>query len=79
MTYEQALEELGDIDSFCRMCCNNCTSNDWYCPSECDDLEKARLLDFDRIVKCYAVHEGNLAKVFRYIKSTKLARKKGGY
>ncbi len=79
MTEQQAREEIPDIDTFCRICCDNCTSNDWYCPSDCEDLEKARKLDFDRIVKCYARHDGDLSKVARYIKTTKINRVKGGY
>lgn len=72
MTYEQALEEMGDIDDFCIKCCNRCTGNDWYCPSPCDMLEKARQLDYSRLVKCYARHEGDLNKVSRYISQAKV-------
>lgn len=79
MTIEEAREEIPDIDTFCRHCCNRCTTNDWYCPSDCNMLEKARKLDFDRILKCYARNDGDLNKVFRYIKRTPIIRKKGGY
>jgi hypothetical protein len=79
MTDKEALEELVDIDNFCKHACDMCTANDWYCPSECEMLEKARKLDFDRIVKCYAKHDGDMCKVFMYIKSTKINRKRGGY
>ncbi len=79
MTFEQAKEDLGDIDSFCHQVCVCCTANDAFCPSECDDLQKARQLDFDRLVKCYARNGGDLVAVIRYIKSTKINRKKGGY
>lgn len=75
MTYEQALEEIGDINSFCKICCNYCQANDWYCPSECDFLEKARMLDFDRIVKSWAKNNGDYYKVFQYIKRAKLSKK----
>ena len=78
MTYEKAKEELKDIDSFCHAACIAC-NNEWFCPSYCDMLLKAEKLDFDRIVKCYARHDGDMSKVFRYIKETKLNRKKGGY
>jgi hypothetical protein len=71
MSYEQALLELGDIDSFCRQVCACCTSNDWYCPTDCTDLEKARRIDFDRIVFSYARNDGDLSKVMRYIKQAK--------
>jgi hypothetical protein len=79
MTVEEAKKDLGDIDRFCRCVCDYCTANDWYCPTYCEMLEKARKIDFNRILKCYAKHEGDLMKVVRYIKATKIQRKKGGY
>ena len=79
MTVEEAKKELCNIDCFCRQVCNQCTANDWYCPTYCEVLEKARKLDFCRIIKCYAKHEGDWTKVLRYVKSTKIIRKKGGY
>ena len=78
MTYEEAKEELKDIDSFCHRTCIACNS-EWFCPSYCDMLLKAKKLDFDRIIKCYAKHDGDMCKVFRYLETTKLNRKKGGY
>lgn len=72
MTVQQAKEEIPNIDIFCSQCCDNCTANDWYCPSECDFLEKARKLDFDRIVKSFARNDGDFRKVCRYIMTTKL-------
>lgn len=79
MTVEQAREEIPDIDTFCRLCCNRCTANDWYCPTECEVLQKARKLDFERIIKCYTKYDGDLQKVDRYIRATKINRIKGGY
>ncbi|MBR2870156.1 MAG: hypothetical protein IKB98_02075 [Clostridia bacterium] len=79
MRIDKARQELIDIDNFCKKACDGCTANDWYCPSECEMLTKARKLDFERIVRCYAYHDGDLCKVFRYIKQTKINRKKGGY
>ena len=79
MTEKQAREELVSIDSLCHIVCNICSSNDWYCPTECDLLIKARKIDFDRIIKCYAQHNGDLVKVCRYIKNTRINRVKGGY
>lgn len=76
MTLEQARIEIPDIDTFCKMCCYCCTANDgYYCPSECETLEKARKLDFDRIVKSYARNDGDMIKVDRYIKQTVLTKK----
>lgn len=70
MTYEQAKSELIDIDTFCRIACNSCNT-DWYCPSYCDVLLKARKMNFDLIIKCYARNDGEMWKVFRYIKTPK--------
>lgn len=76
MSYEQALAELGDIDSFCRQVCISCSANDWFCPTDCAELEKAQRMDFDRIVWSYARNDGDLRKVMRYIARAKEARKK---
>lgn len=79
MTVEEARSEIIDIDYFCKSACNCCTANDWYCPTYCDTLEKARKISFERIVKCYARNDGDMSKVFRYLNQTKIKRKKGGY
>lgn len=79
MTIEEAREEIPDIDSFRTHCCNQCTTNDWYCPSDCEMLEKARKLDFERILKSYARNDGDLTKVSHYIQTTQINRIKGGY
>lgn len=69
-SYEQAKEDLKDINNFCHLACVHC-NNDWFCPSHCAMLEKAKKLDFDLLVKSYARNEGDWSKVFRYIKRTK--------
>lgn len=78
MTLDEAREEIGSIDYFCKCACNACTANDWYCPTECGTLRKARQMDFDRIVKAYARHDGDLSKVFRYINQAKVSTRKDG-
>ena len=70
MTYEEAKAELIDFPHFCSLACLHC-NNDWYCPSYCDALEKASKMDFDLIVRCYARNNGEMWKVFRYIKGRK--------
>ena len=70
MTYEQAKEELTDFEGFCRIACNSC-NNTWYCPTYCDVLEKASKMNFNLIIKAYARNDGEMWKVFRYIKTTK--------
>lgn len=70
MTITEAKTEIPDIDSFSHWGCNNCKS-EWYCPTYCELLEKARKIPFDRIIACYARYDGDAVKVFRYIKQTK--------
>lgn len=72
MTIEEAKEYISDIDGFCKEACAFCTSNDWYCPSECDALKKARQLDFNRILKCYARNGGDIQKVINYIRTARI-------
>ena len=59
------------FEEFAEEVCNNCTANDYYCPSYCDLLEKASKISFERIRKKYIEHEGDIGKVCRYIKNTK--------
>lgn len=67
------LADIPDIDTFCKKACNSCGGpEDWYCPTECDVLEKARKMPWEKIQKCYTRHDGDLRKVFRYIKQYKL-------
>lgn len=77
MTLDEARKKLGNIDDFCKSACSVCTANDWYCPTECDTLRKARRMNFDRIIKSYARNDGDLSKVFRFIKEAKINLKKG--
>lgn len=71
MTIAEAKQEIPNIDVFNRMVCNQCTANEWYCPTECNTLEKARHIDFERIVERYAHYDGDLQRVCRYIRQTK--------
>lgn len=71
MTLEEAKEELPNIDYFCISVCDICTANDWYCPSYCGVLEKARRMSFERIQKAYARHDGDLCGVIKYIKGAR--------
>ena len=42
-----------NIDDFCSYICGTCTANDWYCPNECDFLEKARNYPIERINRAF--------------------------
>lgn len=71
MTIEEAREEIPNIDYFINMSCNCCISNDWYCPSLCHFLEKAKRLPFEKIQSAYARHDGDMVKVSRYVKNAR--------
>lgn len=72
MTYQEAKAEIGDMDTFCQLYCDSCTSSPWSCPDECQTLFKARQMGIRRITECYARHDGDMKKVDRYIKQAKL-------
>ena len=72
MSIEEAKKDIPTIESFLRQSCNTCTANDWYCPSYCDDLEKAKKMPFEKIQQIYAKWDGDMVKVFRYIKRYRL-------
>ena len=77
MTVEEARNEIPNINDFCKCACSVCTANDWYCPTYCETLEKARRMDFDRIVRSYARNEGSWSKIFRFINRAKVDYEKG--
>lgn len=71
MTIEEAKKDIPDLDTFCMLACNNCGA-DWYCPTYCDVLEKAKRMDFNRILKCYARNGGEMYKVLRWLKKARI-------
>ena len=72
MTIEEAKEYIPDFEAFRKEACTVCTANDWYCPNVCDTLLKAGELDYNRILKCYARHDGEMYKVFRWLKQARI-------
>ena len=72
MTFEQAKEELPTIDYFIQSACDCCTANDWYCPSLCHVLKKAERMPFEKIQIAYARHDGDMRKIYRYIKQFRI-------
>lgn len=68
MTVDAAKKEIPTIEMFLATACGCCTSNDWYCPSYCDVLEKAQRIPFEKIQQAYARHDGDMRKVDRYIR-----------
>lgn len=71
MTIEEAMQECQNIDVFCHMMCIHCTTNNWFCPTYCNLLIKARRMPFDKILKSYARNDGDPANLSRYIKRYK--------
>ena len=70
-------EEFSNIDGFCNHCCACCTAMpDGYCPSDCDILEKARKMPFEKIVAKWIEHDGDIRKVARYIRQYNLRSKR---
>lgn len=73
MTIEEAKEYIPDYEAFRKEACTVCTANDWYCPfNVCDTLLKAGELDYERILRCYARHDGEMYKVFRWIRQARI-------
>lgn len=71
MTIEEAKEYMPDIDTFLAQACL-CCSNEWYCPTYCNVLEKAKRMDFNRILRCYARNDGEMYKVLRWIRQARI-------
>ena len=74
MTLEEVKVEMPTFGSFAQLVCDNCKANDWYCPTLCEELEKASRIPFDIIQERFAYHDGDLAKVMKYIRDTKKGR-----
>ena len=66
MTIEQAKEEIPTFEAFKSYLCSCCSANDWYCPTDCETLIKAKKIFF-KVQASYAKHDGDLRKVCNYI------------
>lgn len=75
MTLEEVKEEIPTFEIYAKISCNNCIANDAYCPSYCNELEKASRIPFEIIQEKYAQYGGDLRKVSRYIKNTKRGKR----
>lgn len=71
MTLDEAKKVLPNFESFKIQCCLYC-SNDWYCPSNCDLLDKAEKMNFEDIQKAWARNDEDIVKVCRYIKQKRV-------
>lgn len=59
------------IDEFASFVCSRCITNDWYCPTECDFLTKARQYPIERINKAFEDCEEDDVKLCKRIKRWK--------
>lgn len=72
MTIEEAKEYIPNFEAFRNEFCSVCVANDWYCPNVCDTLLKAGELDYNRILKCYTRNDGEMYKVWRWLKQARI-------
>ena len=60
MTIEETKEMYGyNAKDLCLHICGICTSNDWYCPSWCDDCEWV-LKNYEKAISRLAKLDGDL-------------------
>lgn len=64
-------DKFENIKQFCSFLCNHCDT-DGYCPTDCDLLEKAREIPFEKINNKWIEYNGDIEKVARYIKQYRL-------
>lgn len=71
MTVEQCKDEYGnDADTMCRILCGFCTSNDWYCPSDCESMEWVRK-NYEKAINRMAKLDGDYVEFFKRLKQWK--------
>lgn len=63
------------MDEFRRYICDTCESNDWYCPADCDFLEKAKKYPIDKINKAFEDCGEDIFKLCRIVRENELVTK----
>lgn len=58
-------------DELAQKICDDCIANDWYCPSECDFLEKMRRVPIKKLNERYEHYQGYIYDFARWLKRTK--------
>jgi hypothetical protein len=67
MTIEETKEEYGyNADELCKNLCYLCTTNDWYCPSDCDTIAWIRN-NYDKAIERLAKLDGDYVEMCRRI------------
>ena len=62
MTVEEVKEQYGEVNTLCKILCNSCTANDWYCSKDCESIAWVRR-NYDRAVRKLAEYDGEDWKV----------------
>lgn len=71
MTTQEVKDYYGDTpEQFCRILCKSCTSNDWYCPTLCNELEWV-MRNFEKAVERMAKLDGDEVKFSQGLKRWK--------
>ena len=68
---EQTMSEFNNHDEFAERVCEGCVANDWYCPTECNFLEKARTYPIERINKAFEYCDEDMFKTCKLIQRWK--------
>lgn len=71
MTIKEVKESIIDIEHFCNCVCAGCSVDSLFCPAPCVELEKVKRIPFEKVLKSYVRHNGNMSKVIRYISKYK--------
>ncbi|MCD8372027.1 MAG: hypothetical protein LUD27_01855 [Clostridia bacterium] len=68
MTIKQAGDYIPDFECFEMEMCNNCTTPDGYCLCNCYELEKAKQIGYNRLIRVYAEYDDDFSKVIDFIR-----------
>lgn len=79
MTIEEAREEIPRFEVFAEKMCSRCANLDCFglCADLCAQYQKVKIIaiiDFKRIQKAYARHNGDIVKVVKFIDRAKFKR-----
>lgn len=64
-------DKFVNIKQFCSFICNHCDA-DGYCLTDCEYLEKARKIPFEKINNMWVEYNGDIQKIAGYIKRYRL-------
>lgn len=69
MRVEEAKKEIPDMEAMNKYLCGDCISKSiGRCTGICDRLDKARKIGYERLIACYARHNGYHKMVCNYIR-----------